>query len=73
MPDIEIYISSGTRQQQCRQIDTPDPIQFTFPPLTHLYGYDKMSLVLEEVVGIDGDNSGLVRLGHICKHHIHHP
>lgn len=31
-----------------------------------------MSLILQEVAGIDGDYSGLIRLCHISKYDIHH-
>ena len=40
--------------------------------ITHLNGDDKVSLVLQEVGGIDGDYSGLIRLCHISKYDVHH-
>lgn len=32
-----------------------------------------MSAVLQEIVGVNGDNSGLIGLRHISKHDIDHP
>lgn len=40
--------------------------------MSHLYGYDKVTFILQKVLSIDGDNSGLIRLCHVSKYHIHH-
>ena len=72
-PDIGILSESDGSRCKHTKIPIVNSSKSHCPLLTHLYWYDKMSLVFEEVVGIDGNNSGLVWLGHICKYHIHHP
>ena len=40
--------------------------------LSYLDRDDKVSAILEEVLRVEGDNAGLVGLGHVRKDRVHH-